>query len=159
MNRSNPNQNTLRVIRKTSRLLDSAVRIPGTKVRIGLDSIVGLLPGIGDGLGLLFSLSLLLFAARKGISKTSLFLMVKNIVLDAIIGVVPFLGDIFDVAWRANAKNLNIIEEELVDRAEYLRERSPHVLGAWVILILGLPLLLLGMLIMYLGWLLIGILF
>ncbi len=99
-----------------TRLLDDALRIPGTKIGVGLDALLGfLLPGAGDALTGLGSLSLLWLALRSGVPTVVLGRMVINIALDAGLGVVPFLGDIFDLAFRANRKNLELLKAYQAD--------------------------------------------
>jgi len=91
--------------------MDSAFRIPGTGVRIGLDPILGLLlPGVGDVLGALPSLLLVSLAMRQGVPLVVLLRMLLNLAMDSAIGAVPVLGDIFDGAFHANEKNLALLE-------------------------------------------------
>jgi hypothetical protein len=104
---------TLKRLRQLSRLLDNIVTVPGTNVGIGLDPIIGLFPVGGDFLGVMLSCYIVLEAARLGVPHTSLGKMVLNIVIDGLVGSIPILGDFFDVAWMANAKNLQILEEYL----------------------------------------------
>jgi hypothetical protein len=96
-----------------SKLFDSIITIPGTKIQIGLDSIIGLIPGIGDAIGTAVSSYVVYEAARLGLPTSAIFRMVLNVALDSFIGAIPFLGDLFDVAWKANLKNVAIIEEYL----------------------------------------------
>lgn len=104
---------TLKRLRNLSKLLDRAITIPGIGVNIGLDPILGLLPVGGDFLGVLFSAYIILEAARLGAFKATLGRMVINIIVDALVGAIPFLGDIFDFAWTANEYNLKLLEEHL----------------------------------------------
>ena len=97
--------------RALARLLDTAVRIPGTSVRVGLDPILGLLPGAGDLIGGVLSAYVLVLAARSGVSKTVLLRMLANLGTDAVVGSVPLVGDLFDVGFRANARNVRLLEE------------------------------------------------
>ena len=93
------------------RLLDDGFRIPGTQVRIGLDAVLGfLLPEVGDALSVVSSFSLLALAYRRGVPRTVLLRMAINVAIDALIGAIPLLGDVFDVAWKAQRKNLELIE-------------------------------------------------
>jgi hypothetical protein len=99
-----------------SSLLDSAVTIPGTNVKIGLDPILGLLlPELGDTLTAAVSLTLLGVAFRERVPKLVLARMLVNIALDALLGAVPVLGDLFDFAFRANDRNLALIERHRGD--------------------------------------------
>src|ERR1700756_135646 len=95
----------LKRVRLLSRLLDEQFRIPGTTYRVGLDGLLGLLPGIGDAAGALLSTYIVYEAIRLGVPKTLLLRMVANIGIDTVGGAIPVVGDIFDVAWKANKKN------------------------------------------------------
>jgi hypothetical protein len=102
--------------RRLSLLLDSALRIPGTELRIGLDPILGaLLPELGDALTAVLSLSLLWVAFRQRVPKLVLARMLINIALDALLGAIPLVGDAFDFAFKANEKNLQLIERHRGD--------------------------------------------
>jgi hypothetical protein len=97
-------------LRDLARLLDEAIRIPGTNIRIGLDALLGLLPGGGDIAGGVFSALIILQAARAGAPTAVLGRMLGNVVTDVIVGAIPILGDLFDVAWRANSRNVRLLE-------------------------------------------------
>ncbi|HEY3496813.1 MAG TPA: DUF4112 domain-containing protein [Polyangiaceae bacterium] len=102
-------------VRELVRWMDSAFRVPGTDVRVGLDPILGLLlPGAGDLLGSLPSLVLLSIAIRQGVPPVIILRMLLNVGLDSLVGAVPLLGDVFDVAYRSNEKNLALLEEHAV---------------------------------------------
>lgn len=103
----------LKRLRQLSRLLDNMVNIPGTKVGIGLDPIIGLLPIGGDVLGLLFSFYIIIEAAQLGVSTATLARMVMNVIVDSLVGAIPMLGDLFDFAWKANNYNIILLEEAL----------------------------------------------
>ncbi len=90
-------------------LLDSSIPIPGLKFSVGLDAIVGLLPGIGDAIGVLLSSYILREAARLGAPKTVVVRMAINLMIDGVIGIVPFAGDLFDAAWKANVRNVKLL--------------------------------------------------
>jgi hypothetical protein len=108
--RSAPQLDRLRAL---TRLLDDAIPIPGTKYRFGLDAIIGLVPGLGDAIGAIFSVFIVYHAARLGAPKTTLFRMMSNIGVDTIVGEIPLLGDLFDFGWKANRKNLILLEQHL----------------------------------------------
>lgn len=114
--------------------MDNAIRIPGTSYRVGLDPIVGLLPGVGDVLGLAVAAYPLIEARRLGVGKRVLLRMVGNVAVDAAVGAVPLLGDLFDAAFKANVRNLRLLEKELgADRPDAPRRRrrdSRSVLAA-----------------------------
>ncbi len=101
-----------------SRLLDSAIRIPGTRFSFGLDALIGLVPVLGDVIGFAVGGWFLLEGARVGAPPTVLVRMAGNIVLDALIGFVPVVGDIADVAFKANRRNARLL-------GEYLDQLSP----------------------------------
>jgi Domain of unknown function (DUF4112) len=100
----------LKRLRQISNLLDSAISIPGTKQRIGLDPILGLIPGGGDTVSALLSGYIIVEAAQMGLPRKALTQMVMNLVVDTVVGSVPVLGDIFDVVSKANLRNLQIVE-------------------------------------------------
>lgn len=97
--------------------LDSAVRIPGTQVRVGLDPLLGLAPGLGDTVSAILSGWIVVRAAGLGASPATLARMAGNVLVDALVGAVPVLGDIFDVGFRANRRNLALLEGQLADPA------------------------------------------
>ena len=93
------------------RLLDDAVTIPGTRVGIGLDAILGFLfPTFGDAATGLVSLALLVLGFQMRVPSVVLWRMVFNILLDTVVGAVPLLGDAFDLFWRSNRRNLELIQ-------------------------------------------------
>jgi hypothetical protein len=119
-------------LRALSRLLDSAFRIPGTGVRFGLDSLIGLVPGLGDAIGAIFSGYLILQASRLGAPQSVIARMIANVGIDTAIGWVPVLGDLFDVGWKANNRNFALLEKH-VERpvaARAASRRSLLLLGA-----------------------------
>ena len=99
--------------RALARALDSAIGIPGTGIRVGLDPILGLIPGVGDVIGGDVSGYLLLLAARHGAPRSVLLRMASNLAIDSLMGAVPLLGDLFDVGWKANVRNLALLERYL----------------------------------------------
>src|SRR5690606_13478321 len=101
--------------RALARLLDASLTVPGTRYRIGIDPLLGLIPGVGDLAGVLLSASILVSGARLGVPGPILARMGFNIGLEALIGTVPILGDLFDAGWRANMRNVRLIETHLAD--------------------------------------------
>jgi hypothetical protein len=99
----------LKRVRLLSRLLDEQFRIPGTTYRIGLDGLLGLIPGVGDAAGALLSAYILYEAIRLGAPGTVLLRMIANIGIDTLGGTIPVVGDIFDFAWKANKKNAALL--------------------------------------------------
>lgn len=89
--------------------MDDRFKIPGTNTRVGLDGLIGLIPGVGDGLAMLFSLYIVFEARRLGLSFSTVMLMLWNIILDTVVGSIPALGDFFDFAFKANRRNMDII--------------------------------------------------
>lgn len=93
-------------------LLDDRFRIPGTDVRFGLDPVIGILfPGIGDAVTGVGSIGLMALALRRGVPRVVLFRMILNIVVDLLAGAVPIVGDIFDLAYKSNRRNLELIRQ------------------------------------------------
>ncbi len=103
----------LKRVRSLSRLLDNAVRIPGTSFRIGLDPILGLIPGAGDVIGTVLSAYIVLEATRLGLPRQTLTRMVYNVLFEAAVGTIPIVGDIVDATWKANARNVALLEAHL----------------------------------------------
>ena len=100
-------------IRTLARVLDSAVKIPGTGIRIGADSVFGLVPVVGDIAGAALSGYIVLASARLGAPAPTLVRMLINIGIDTVVGSVPVLGDMFDVGWRANMRNVELLDVHL----------------------------------------------
>ena len=97
-----------------ARLLDDLIRIPGTNIGVGLDPIIGLIPGVGDMAGGLLSIYILMIAARQGVSTSVLLRMLGNIAIDSLVGVVPVVGDLFDFGVKANRRNVDLLERYLL---------------------------------------------
>lgn len=125
--------------RALARVLDTAIGIPGTKLRVGLDALLGLIPGAGDAVGAALSGYIILAAARAGASRPVLLRMVGNVLVDTIFGAIPVLGDLFDVAFRSNTRNVALLERLAVDPVTV--DRGSRRLGAVVIAILVLVIL------------------
>ena len=100
----------LDALRKVAQLLDSAFVLPGTSMRVGLDPILGLVPGLGDLISPLFTLGILWQARELGIPKVVQLRMIFNVAIDTVVGLVPLLGDLFDFAWKANDMNMTLLE-------------------------------------------------
>lgn len=92
-----------------SRYLDGLFRIPGTGWRFGLDALIGLIPNVGDTLTFLPSMYILFSGVRYGVPKITLLRMALNIAIDYLVGMIPFIGDAFDLVWRSNKKNMELI--------------------------------------------------
>ena len=127
-----------------SHLLDDFLRIPGTRIRFGLDGILALFPGIGDVLQGLASSIIIVAAWARGVAPVTLLRMVSNVGIEVLVGLVPFLGDMFDIAWRANRRNYALLTGSL-EEPERVRRRSWLFfagLVAVLLLLAVLPLLL-----------------
>jgi Domain of unknown function (DUF4112) len=94
-------------------LLDNSIPIPGTRYRIGLDPLIGLIPGIGDTIAALLSMIIIGEAARARLPASILARMTFNVALEVLIGAIPLIGDIFDMTWKANARNASLMERYL----------------------------------------------
>ena len=100
-------------LRKLEVLLDEAFRIPGTQIRFGIDGIIGLVPGLGDVLAGLLSLVIPLAAWMRGVPYVTLVRMTVNLGIGVLVGTVPVLGDAFDIAWKPNRRNYNLLQRHL----------------------------------------------
>lgn len=94
-------------------LLDSSIRIPGINFRIGVDALIGLVPGLGDMVGVLLSSYIVGQAWQLGVPKSTLARMGFNVLLEGVAGSVPVLGDLFDAAWKANQRNVRLLHAHL----------------------------------------------
>jgi hypothetical protein len=125
---------SLEQVRRLARQLDTSIQLPGG-MRIGWDAILGLVPGVGDWAGALLSSYIILQAVRLGASREVLLRMVGNVALETLVGAVPFLGDVFDAAWRANTRNVRLIEEHLAAPTTARRASRAWVIGVGVFLV------------------------
>jgi hypothetical protein len=94
-------------------LLDTAVVLPGTNIRFGLDALIGLVPGIGDTITTAMSLWIVHEAHQLGAPGHVIVRMLGNVALDSVVGAVPLIGDAFDVMWRSNRRNMRLLQEWL----------------------------------------------
>lgn len=115
--------------RALSRMLDSAVRVPGTKIRFGLDPILGVIPGLGDVTGAALSAYIVLLAQRLGAPRAVVLRMLANVAADTIGGSVPVFGDLFDVAFKSSSRNLALLERTL-EKPTHEKRASKLVIGA-----------------------------
>jgi hypothetical protein len=132
-----------------SHVLDDWFRIPGTSIRFGIDGIVGLIPGVGDLLGGLASLIIVLAAWCRGVPAITVARMVANVAIEVFVGTIPFFGDAFDIAWKANRRNYKLLSASLAPAPRStLRDWIFFgVIGAVVLGICMLPFLLMAWLI------------
>ncbi len=100
-------------IKRLAWLVDGAFRLPGTRFRFGLNSLIGLAPGAGDAVLGMLSLYIIYEAAQLGVPRHRLAQMVGNVALEVVGGSVPILGDVFDMALKANLRNIRLLEEHL----------------------------------------------
>ncbi len=121
-----------RNIRVLARFLDSAIAIPGTSWRFGFDAVVGLVPVVGDLIGGVLSGYIILEAARADVPILTLARMLANVGVDTLVGSVPALGDLFDAAWKANMKNVALLERHLTV-SENLGGEKRSVTGAAIL--------------------------
>lgn len=138
----------LDALRKVAQLLDSAFVVPGTSYRVGLDPILGLVPGLGDLVSPLFTIGILWQARELAIPRVVLLRMILNVAIDSLLGAVPVVGDLFDFAWKANNKNVALVER-------HAQEERTASAGDWVFVGLTVATLLLMAVIPFLivGWL------
>ncbi|MDI1226818.1 MAG: DUF4112 domain-containing protein [bacterium] len=107
----------IRHLDNIAKLMDSQFRIPGTPVRVGLDSILGLVPVVGDTGTLLVTLYLTSYARKYKVPKRIIAEMYRNAAIDWAIGLVPLAGDIFDVGWKANLRNVALLKAHIKSKA------------------------------------------
>ena len=110
-----------------AKLMDSQFQIPSTKIRFGLDALIGLIPGVGDFAGFVVSGYMIVVLASNGASGFVIARISLNILIDAIIGSIPFLGDIFDLAFKANERNMKLVHEHY--------KEGRHQGGAWKVVL------------------------
>lgn len=111
--RSESDEARIKRIRTLARLLDNAFAVPGTNWRFGWDSLIGLVPGAGDLATALLASYIVAEAAKLGVPRRTLWRMLANVAIDMAGGAVPFAGDVFDFAFKANRKNLKLLEQHL----------------------------------------------
>jgi hypothetical protein len=123
--------------RALARLLDSSVRVPGTGIRFGADAVIGLIPGLGDIGGAALAGYLVILAQRLGVPRAVVLRMLANVAVDTLGGTVPLIGDLFDVAFKSNMRNVALLERALERPAATTRTSRLMVAGT----ILGLAVL------------------
>lgn len=132
-----------------ARLLDSAFVLPGTRFRFGLDALIGLIPGVGDLVGAGLSGFILLQAARIGVPKSVLLRMGWNVAVETVVGAIPFAGDLFDAVYKANNRNIRLLDRYLAEPG------GTHRSSRWLLaaVLAGLVLLVLAV-----GWAVVSLL-
>ena len=126
-----------RRVRALSKLLDNSIVVPGTGWKIGLDPIIGLIPGVGDLIGAVLSGYIILEGARADMPPVMMARMLMNVGFDTLVGAVPVLGDAFDAAWKANTKNVALLERHLAAGAPTGGEKR-SVMGVALLAVLVL---------------------
>ena len=102
-----------------SHVLDDFIKVPGLPIRFGLDGIMGVVPGIGDVLGGIASCIIIVAAWFRGVSYGTLLRMIANVGIEVVVGAIPVLGDMFDIAWRANRRNYALLTHSLQEPRKY----------------------------------------
>jgi hypothetical protein len=126
-------------VERLAHWLDTLIEIPGIRVRFGIDALLGLMPGIGDTASALASAYILKAASEFGVARITLARMTLNIVIDLLVGAVPILGDIFDLYWKANRKNVELLRRHLKANPTVKRKlaRSDGLFVAGLIALVG----------------------
>lgn len=118
-----------------SHLLDDFLRVPGTNIRFGLDGVIALVPGVGDLLQGLASTVIIVAAWARGVPPVTLVRMVTNVGIEVLVGLVPVLGDMFDIAWKANRRNYALLTGSLERPAEVRRRSWLFLAGLCAVLL------------------------
>lgn len=108
-----PTEDAAHDVERLAQLLDTRFALPGTKIRFGLDSLLGLVPGIGDSITAFLGFYIIARAHALGVSRLTLARMTGNVLLDTVVGSIPLVGDIFDVAYKSNARNIRLLKNNL----------------------------------------------
>lgn len=141
-----------RRIGRVTRLLDDVLRVPGTDIRVGLDPVIGLVPVVGDAVSAIAGGWVIAEAARFGVPRIVLARMVLNLLLDLGIGAIPLIGDVYDVVFRSNTRNLDLFRRHALDPGATTRGERAFFLGLALVLI-GVAWLALVLLGVALNWL------
>ena len=137
------NEEKLLRLKLLSEKLDNSIKIPGTNQKIGIDAIIGLIPILGDFIGVIFSTYIMYSGIKMGVSSKIVKKMAINIAIEFILGSIPIIGDIFDALWKANKRNVELIEEVTIGNQENYR-LNYLIMASLIILTLGLILVILG---------------
>jgi hypothetical protein len=125
----------LQWLERATRLMDNRFRIPGTNLRFGVDFVIGLVPYAGDVISLMLSGMLVIIMARNGASGILVARMLGNLALDTVVGAIPLLGDLFDLGFKANTRNLRLLREHY-EEGRHRGSAWPVVLGVLFFVIL-----------------------
>jgi hypothetical protein len=141
-----------RSMKRYADYLDTKFKLPGTNIRFGFDFLIGLVPGFGDVVSFLLSSGLILAMIKKGASGKALSLMIVNVILDTTLGSIPLIGDVFDLFFKANKRNLDLFQDHF--------QEGKYEGSAWKVII---PILLILILILvgiaYLIYLILSLLY
>jgi Domain of unknown function (DUF4112) len=119
-------------LKRLAWLLDSSIPIPGTRLSIGLEALIGLVPFLGDLVGVLVSATILGEAARLGVGRSTLARMTFNVAIEGLVGLIPLAGDVFDAVWKANQRNVRLLGAWL-DRPARTERASKGLLAGIVL--------------------------
>lgn len=148
-----PEQKKQNRLNRLAWLLDNSIPVPGLGgYRVGIDGIIGLIPGIGDALGAVLSAYILGEAARLGAPKSLLLHMLFNIIVESVIGLIPLAGDLFDMTWKANARNVQLLNNYLESPQPTTRSSRLVVFGIMA-LVLSILVIVFALGLMVLKWL------
>ncbi len=137
------NEEKLLRLKLLSERLDELTKIPGTNQKIGIDAIIGVIPILGDFIGVVFSTYIMYSGIKMGVSSKVVTKMAANIAIEFIIGWIPIIGDVFDVLWKANKRNVELIEDATAEKQ--VNEKLNYlIVASLIILILGTILIILG---------------
>jgi hypothetical protein len=131
---------TRKKLERLAWFLDSSIKVPGFNARFGLDGLIGLIPGVGDVISAWISSVVISEAARMGAPKILLLKMAFNVLIDTLLGAVPLVGDLFDVVWKSNQRNVRLLNQYLDSPRETVVNSRLFVWGMGIVL-LGLVML------------------
>ena len=120
-----PRKDDLRELEALATLMDGKFRVPGTNIRFGLDAVIGLVPGIGDGIVALPAAYILYKARKPGAPSPLIARMAVNMGVDALVGSIPLIGDLLDIGFKANQRNVSLLREHMMKQARTDRTASP----------------------------------
>lgn len=132
----NKNQKSLEAITFLSEWMDTKFKIPGTSISFGIDAVLSLIPGLGDIASSAISVGIFAMILRKGVPFTTALKMMFNIVLDSLISAIPILGTLLDIGFKANVRNLNLLEDHLNNNPS-----GEYAYGIWWVFIMTIVLL------------------
>jgi hypothetical protein len=142
-----------RSIELFAHLLDDWFRVPFTPIRVGLDGIIGFIPGLGPVLAGLASFLIIVAAWVRGVPSVTLLRMMVNLALEVLIGAIPFFGDLFDIAWKANRRNVQLMQRHLRQPRRHTWKDYAFLLTllSIVLLLLAVPIVVLVVIVLWLA--------